>query len=167
MQCHDGGTGCVSALKLLVNNKIPASCFLSYDCSYPLFPWNKLGCTHVLKKRRRKKHFYVPCFPNRAFVPLKRWHLFPSSPEINVIFPISQNPCEGLNYWQWVNYLLIFDFHTTDLNLLGEINIIELMLIMLMSSFERRTRYLSKQCRPWYCTYDISMGSSLFANAPL
>ena len=38
VQHHDGGTGCVSALKLLVNNKIPASCFLSYACAYPLFP---------------------------------------------------------------------------------------------------------------------------------
>ena len=41
----------------------------------------------------------------------------------------------------WLNYLLIFDFHSTDLNLLGQINIIELM-------FEERARILSKQSRP-------------------
>ena len=47
-----------------------------------------------------EKHFYVPRSPNSAFVPLIRWHLFPSSPEINAFLPISQNPSEGLNYRQ-------------------------------------------------------------------
>ena len=97
------------------------------------------------------KHFLCSLFPNSVFVPL-----FPSkcgiwSTETNAIFPVPQNPCEGLNYGQWllIFFLLNFDFHTTYLNLLGQKNIVELML---MSSFERRTRILSKQCRPWWNT---------------
>ena len=78
-------------------------------------------------KIEEENHFFMFPIPNSAFVLLKRWHMFPFFPEINAIFPISQNPCEGLNYGQLLNYLLIFDFHTTDLNLLGEINITELM----------------------------------------
>ena len=49
-------------------------------------------------KIEEEKHFLCFLFPNSAFVLLKRWHLFPISPEINAIFPISQNLCEGLTY---------------------------------------------------------------------
>ena len=60
----------------------------------PLFPWNKLACSHVPQKSKMCCCFYIPCSLNIVFVPL-----FPS--QFGLCFPVwhfppvPQNPWEG------------------------------------------------------------------------
>ena len=55
----------------------------------PLFPLNKLACSHVPQKSKICfLMFPVPQYCLCSPVPLKIWPLFPCSPEINALFPL-------------------------------------------------------------------------------
>ena len=68
----------------------------------PLFPWNKLACSHVPKKLKMCCFlmFPVPQYCLCSPVPIKIWPLFPCSPEINALFPLcSQKTLWGPQNW--------------------------------------------------------------------